>query len=83
MRGGVCLIITGHGLFVDTAEVMNTGAPAGRGRIINVDAGVTHTGPVLNPGQEYTVTFNRTVANGDQICGQVGNSVTPCATIHS
>ena len=81
--GGVCITVNGSGLFVRSATVTNQSAPTGVGKILNVDAQVTHIGPRLSPGQSFTVAFNRDVMNGDLICGQVGNSSVPCVTVHS
>lgn len=79
--GGVCIKVVGSGLFVDSATVTNQSAPTGKGKIINVDAQVTHVGPSLRHGQTFTVFFNRDVKSGDLICGQVGSSSVPCVTI--
>jgi hypothetical protein len=71
-----------HGPVRPVGDGEKVSTPTGVGKIINVDAQVTHIGPLLSPGQTFTVAFNRDVKNGDLICDQVGNSSAPCVMVH-
>jgi hypothetical protein len=78
---GVCIVVNGSGLYVGSVTVTNSSAPTGPGQIININGDTTHTGPTLSQYDSYTYTFNRTLQNGDQICGVVGSRGEPCVTI--
>jgi hypothetical protein len=66
------------GLFVHSATVTNISGPLATPTIINEGNHAVHVGSEIGAGKSYTVGFNRDVANGDTICGQVGNSPQLC-----
>jgi len=73
--------VTRAGLFVQKATLTNVAGSAAKPTITNSGNGAVHVGSAIAAGQSFVVGFNRDVANGDVICGQLAGLPRLCDVI--